>query len=129
MNNLIKILSGNDDKSILMGDIIRVLTLYFGQLWFTELLMELEGFRRSLNEFQGLNEDEVREAINELESIGLIKVERRFKSTLFSESIPDLMIKINNLTEIKNIISNDKRLNKYLKLRDEALKALREFKL
>ena len=129
MNNLIKILSGNDDKSILMGDIIRVLTLYFGQLWFTELLMELEGFRRSLNKFQGLNEDEVREAINELESIGLIKVERRFKSTLFSESIPDLMIKINNLTEIKNIISNDKRLNKYLKLRDEALKALREFKL
>lgn len=119
------ILEKNDDFSVLMGDILRVLSLYFGQLWLSELFLELEGFRASLGDDKAIDEDEFKKAIVHLRSYNIINVEERLRSSLLSGSVPDKMIKLVDFEDIFNAIKDDKRYTKYVELRENVLKELR----
>jgi len=124
-NVISDILGNRDDFSILMGDIIRVLSLYFGQLWLSELILELKGFRASLGDNQAIDEDEFERAIDKLRTYNVINVEERLRSSLLSGSVPDKMVKLINLEEVYNAVKDDERYVKYIKLRESILEELK----
>jgi len=114
-----QILKGGDEESLLMGDIIRVLSLGFGRLWLSELILELKGFRLSLNEKVELEERKISKAVEKLEKMNIVKVESRLKSRLNASSMPDKLISLNDYRRILENLKNDQRYNEYVKLRDE----------
>ncbi|MCS7374159.1 MAG: hypothetical protein NDF53_02670 [archaeon GB-1867-097] len=114
-----QILRGGDEESLLMGDIIRVLSLGFGRLWLSELILELKGFRLSLNEKVELEERKISKAVEKLEKMNIVKVESRLKSRLNASSMPDKLISLNDYRRILENLKNDQRYNEYVKLRDE----------
>lgn len=119
------ILSSRNGFSVLMGDVIRVLSLYFGQLWLSELHLELEGFRASLGESNSISEDELSRAIDKLKKYNIIHVEERPRSSLLTGSVPDKMIKLVDFEGVLNTVRRDKRYTRYIELREQILKKLK----
>lgn len=120
-----EILSKSDNFSMLMGDILRVLSLSFGRLWLSELIMEIEGFRSSFGEVGKVNADDVADAVDNLERLNVLQTEKRLRSSMLSGSIPDLMVTLLNLSSVLTIVRNDPRFLQYMRLKDAAFKDLR----
>ncbi len=117
-----RVLSKLDGLEFLMGDIIRVLCLYLGRLWLSELVSELEGFRRTLGTPLIPSASEVERAVNELAKAGIVEVEERLKSVLLTGSMPDLMVKLRNYNRVLDFVRRDQRYNKYVELRERAFR-------
>ena len=125
MDIISEVLGKNDYSSKLMGDIIRVLSLSFGRLWLSELVMEIRGFRRSFGESGEIDADEIAKAVKELKRLNVLETEEKFRSSLISGSVPDLMVKLLNVNSILNVVRHDQRYLHYIKLRDAALRDLK----
>ncbi|MCX8168725.1 MAG: hypothetical protein N3E39_00655 [Candidatus Methanomethylicia archaeon] len=111
VGNLKSILSKYRDK--ITGDVIRVLSLGMGKLWLSELVLEINAFRRSLG-FEEVDEEDVKNSIRVLEADGIITSESRLRSQLFGESVMDILISLVDYPSIVNELKNDERYNAYI---------------
>ncbi|HDJ83562.1 MAG TPA: hypothetical protein ENG44_01025, partial [Desulfurococcaceae archaeon] len=85
------VLSANSGLEKVMGDVLRVLGLY-RRLWLSEIYAEIRGMNATLNEETPKLSD-VEKAVEKLQKLGYITVERRTRASLSSMgSIEDLLI-------------------------------------
>ena len=118
--DLKEVLSYNNDPKMILGDVIRVLALYRGKLWLSEIIMELSSFRRTLSDTVPSDRDVV-EAVRKLCSLGLVKMHKRLRADLFkSKGIEDYLVELAiPLYEVWSI--GDSRLNRYINVRNSVL--------
>lgn len=109
-----------------MADIIRILCLTYGKLWLSEIVSEVNAFRRTIGEKGELDFNKALKAIKELEKMGIITSERRVRSSLtHGAGIPDILVDLSNRSEVFSIIVSDEKYMKYIKIREEAFKEFR----
>ena len=115
--DLKEVLSHSSDPEMILGDVIRVLALYRGKLWLSEIIMELSSFRRTLGDTVPSDKDVI-EAVRKLSSLGLVKMHKRLRADLFrSKGIEDYLVELNvPLYEVWG--RGDSRLNKYVNVRN-----------
>jgi len=112
------ILSANTGLKKVMCDVLRVLGLY-RRLWLSEIYAEIRGMNTSLNEELPKFND-VEKAVEELRKLGYIIVEERTRASLSTTgSVEDLLVTLNQKTEILQALANDKKLQEYNRLRYE----------
>lgn len=109
------------------GDILRVLAMGLGSIWFSELVQEVNAFNSSLGTGRSYSPNEVMKAIRNLEKIGIIEVREAIKA-VFGEvdGVRDYLVSIKNLTEILPVIVTDRKYVKYKLLLREYLQSLVE---
>lgn len=105
--------AGNVEK--LMGDIIRVLGLSIGRLWLYEIKLEIEALRSSLNRSEDFNDEMLKEAIQRLQSMGIVKTEPGLRAT-FRESEPDLLVDLTDRHTASIALLQDNDYVKYHKM-------------
>ena len=110
------ILSANTGLEKVMGDVLRVLGLY-RRLWLSEIYAEIRGMNASLNEELPRFSD-VEKAVEELRKLGYIIVEQRTRASLSTTNgVKDLLVILNQKTEILQALANDRKLQEYNRLR------------
>ncbi len=110
-----------------MADILRVLCLTYGRLWLSELVGEVNAFRRTLGEFEELSFDKALKSIEELEKMGIVSSERRIRSSFISKSgIPDILVNLNNRSSVLTVVFSDEKYVRYIRLREEAFRELKK---
>jgi len=114
-------------KHKIMADILRVLCLTYGRLWLSEIVGEVNAFRRTLGERGELRFDEALRSVEELERMGIVSSEKRVRSSFVLESgVPDILVNLNNRGLVLTVVFLDEKYIRYIKLREEAFKELRE---
>ena len=112
IEDLRNVLSFNEGLGKVMGDVLRVLYLCMGSLWFPELIMELRGFRETLGE-EAPSSDEVKRAVNELAKLGLIEMRRGIRATFYREGEETYLISVRRTPEILSELLRDERVRRY----------------
>ena len=120
-----EILSASSGLEKLMGDILRVLTIFTGALWLWEIYQELKGFRFTLGEEPPTLGDVTR-AINKLSNEGFILTEKRIRASLGGEGIEDVLITLNLSPRERIKLLMDKRVREYQSVRQRVFKLARE---
>lgn len=95
-------------------DIVRVLALCMGRLWFSELVAEVNVFRATLGVDEVVDEDAVRKSLKILESNGIIYCEDRLRSQLLGESVMDTLVSLVNYASIIDELKDDEKYNTYI---------------
>lgn len=109
-----------------MADIIRILCLTYGKLWLSEIVGEVNAFRRTIGEKGDLDFNKALKAIEELEKMGIITLERRIRSSLIhGAGVPDILVDLSNRSEVFSIVVSDEKYMKYIKIREEAFREFR----
>jgi len=103
------------------GDILRVLYMFFGRLWFSEIVDEVNAFRSTL----GLGTVEprvVREALKLLEREGAVKIEESVRASLARGAVPDLLVSLVPDHELVPMLASDERIRRYREFVSELFK-------
>jgi len=100
------------------GDILRVLSLFGGALWMEEIKWEIQ----SMNSTLGLSREieDLSDKIMYMADNGILDVDRRIKGSMFRENVEDNLVRLKNVTLIRNILSGDEKLLNYIRIRREA---------
>jgi hypothetical protein len=107
----------------LAANVLRVLLIYHGVCWRTELPEDLIKFYRTMEEFGSINLDLLDKAINYLEAEGMILVEYRKRGELLSKEVyVDKLIKLKDFNEVSKAFQRDEAFIKYRFKRAEAIK-------
>lgn len=119
-----------DNVSSLMLDILRILSVFHGVLWKTEIFQDLIKFYKTLGEPEIINSRMIDTAIKNLEEMGLIRTEQRVRGMAFStKTYQDLLIHLEDRMTTKKILQKDEKYRKYIFEREKAIKeALNEYK-
>lgn len=112
MRSLDDILSARDDKSMLEGDIIRVLTICMGALWIDELYPEVNVFRSALGD-PPASKTEIDNALDELVNTGFINILPGIKAGERAEGIKSKLVKLVSLEEVAGKVLSDERVSRY----------------
>ncbi|MBS7654965.1 hypothetical protein KEJ50_00445 [Candidatus Bathyarchaeota archaeon] len=123
-SEVIKVLASENESELtkLAANIIRVLTVYYGVCWKTELPEDLMKFYNFMKE-EALNLDLMNEAIDYLEAKGVIVTEYRKRGELLDRSIyVDKLIKLKDLNLVIKILQKDEPFIKYRFKRAETIK-------
>ena len=125
MKDVTSFLASREGRGLLMGDILRVLLVSMGALWFPELIAELEGFRRTLGE-RPPTEAEVSEALKELAASGLVRIRPGIRATHRPEGEKTYLVELVKDEAVLRTIASDERLAKYGRIWDEVMSELRK---
>lgn len=99
----------------LMGDVIRVLGVYHGVSWRTELIQDLQKFYNVLEKPEIIDVKALDEALDRLESGKLIKVEDRLRGRPMSRgTYKDKLIHLTDLSEAKRALDRDPDYQRYM---------------
>jgi hypothetical protein len=107
-----------DEVERLMGDTLRVLGLSMGRLWFQEMKLEIEAFRRTLERESEVNERLLKEAIRRLEGMGLVTAESKIRAT-YGGGEPDLLIGSTDFPVLLMKLREDEQFRRYKKTLEE----------
>jgi len=102
------------------GDVLRVLGMFGGALWLSEIEDEVRSMNSSLNEE---TTGDVRKAVNNLAREGIVTVERRERSDLSGKTIKDHLVRLCEWREVVVILARDEKFRKYNALRSSLYKA------
>ena len=113
------LLSSEDEFEQLMGDVLRVLALYNGVLWSSELRRELFTFHSALGE-KGIEDvKNIDIAVSKLVEMKILKTDERLKASLADKGFTkELLIFITNQEVIRSIILKDSKLKKFIAERE-----------
>ena len=115
--------AGEDAISNLMLDILRILSVFHGVLWKTEISQDLIKFYRTLGEPEIINPKMIDVAIKNLENIGLIRTEKRVRGMPFSiQTYQDLLVHLTDKFATREILQKDEKYRKYILERDKAIR-------
>ena len=109
-----KLMCGDDELSKLKLDIIRVLAIFNGVSWISELIPDIMKVHGYILDYQ-ITDDLLEMALHELESEGLVSIESRMRGTFPSKGVyEDKLIKLGDLEIIKRALAEDKTYKSYL---------------
>ncbi|RLE47695.1 MAG: hypothetical protein DRJ31_08465 [Candidatus Methanomethylicota archaeon] len=110
-------------ENIVKCDILRVLLIFNGVLWFSELLQDLRGFYSTLGIKGELKRKSILDEIQELEDMGLVKTDERYKAVMTCDrGVKDIMIYLVEIDEALNAFRGDEKILNYVKKRSEILR-------
>lgn len=116
-----RILSQPEDKiELLMADSIRVLCLCMGRLWLSEIKLEIEAFRRTLQREQEVDMGELKQAINRLVEMGVAEAENKIKATMGGGQ-PDVLVGLRDYPAILVMMKDDRDFAEYHRVLDKVL--------
>ncbi|MGQ4915948.1 MAG: hypothetical protein ACP6IU_14545 [Candidatus Asgardarchaeia archaeon] len=104
----------SDEASRFYLNVIRVLSSYYGVLWISELYGDLIKFYSVFEWEPDFDLAKVEKAVTELERMGLVDVEERFKATFSKEPRKEKFVRLSNMEETLNALKGDEILNKFL---------------
>lgn len=107
----VKKMKNGDKFSIIKLDIIRILLDSFGTRWKSELLRDLNVFRRHLGRMD-ISKDDFEDMLKELVSGGFVESDDRPRATRKGGE-PDSLISLKYLEETRKALSGDEDLKKY----------------
>jgi len=109
-----KLICGDDELSKLKLDIIRVLAIFNGVSWISELIPDIMKVHGYILDYQ-ITDDLLEMALHELEFEGLISIESRMRGTFPSKGVyEDKLIKLRDLEIVKRALAEDKTYKSYL---------------
>jgi len=109
-----KLICGDDELSKLKLDIIRVLAIFNGVSWISELIPDIMKVHGYILDYQ-ITDDLLEMALHELESEGLVSIESRMRGTFPSKGVyEDKLIKLRDLEIVKRALAEDKTYKSYL---------------
>jgi len=113
------LLSSEDEFEQLMGDVLRVLALYNGVLWGSELHRELFTFHTALGE-KGIEDiKNIDMAVSKLVEMEILKTDERLKASLADKGFTkELLIFIANQEIIRNVVLKDPKLKRFIEERE-----------
>jgi len=115
--------ASEDDVSSLMLDILRILSVFHGVLWKTEISQDLIKFYKTLGEPEIINPKMIDIAIKNLEEMGLIKIEQRVRGMTFStKTYQDLLIHLIDKMATRKILQKDEKYRKYILERERTIR-------
>ena len=109
-------LTGKDDEmSRLMVDVLRVLVVFGGSMWRSELSQDLVKFYTIVGRLEFIDEKKVDKALKNLNKLGLVRVQERERGAGISPGkIKDKFITLTDFVGTKIALSGDRELNMYL---------------
>ena len=109
-----KLIFRDDELSKLKLDIIRVLAIFNGVSWISELIPDIMKVHGYILDYQ-ITDDLLEMALHELESEGLVSIESRMRGTFPSKGVyEDKLIKLRNSEIVKRALAEDKTYKSYL---------------
>ena len=99
-----------------MLDVLRVLIVYGGASWKSELARELPLFRAFEGGPAPVNEMKLDEALRRLEKEGLVKVEKRVRADMGAQgSEEDELVTIVDISATRNALAKNRVLTSYIR--------------
>jgi len=125
-------LLANEDASELnrlMADSVRVLAVYRGVCWRSEMVIDLLKLYRFLNRMEIINPKLLDRALDELRNIGVVTIEERRRGLItYSGTYMDKLIGLSDLNATLAVLAKDTIYKEYMseryrKIRDALKKA------
>ena len=101
-----------DNKELLIGDVVRVLSLLLGNLWLSELLSELTSFRSTLGRPVAFSNEELDNSIKTLKALNIITTREGFRAT-FNKPEPDVLVGLIDSKTLGAALELDADIGKY----------------
>ncbi|MEM1654732.1 MAG: hypothetical protein QXU12_03460 [Nitrososphaerota archaeon] len=112
----------DDDLSKLKLDVIRVLAIFNGVSWMTEIIPDILKLRGGIPDY-ALREELLDEAIRDLESDEVILVEPRSRGMPFSREVhEDKLIRLRDLSAARKALAGEMVYLSYLRGQMEAIR-------
>ncbi|MBS7650763.1 MAG: hypothetical protein QXN62_07000 [Candidatus Bathyarchaeia archaeon] len=111
------ILNVGDESELskMKADIVRVLTVYRGVLWRSELFMDIGKLLDFLGRPYTVKANVIDEALNSLKSDGVITIEDRTRGIMLQEgTYVDQLIHLNDYAKVRSILYKDSIFNSYM---------------
>ncbi len=111
-SELVRILSAREGIEEVMGDVVRVLHLSLGSLWLPEVIMELRGFKETLQE-EMPKEDIIEEAVRRLSELGIVTLEEGVRASLSGRNERTYLVRLRRDPELVKALAGDEKIAKY----------------
>ncbi|MEM3381309.1 MAG: hypothetical protein QXO75_01720 [Nitrososphaerota archaeon] len=107
--------SDESELSKMKADIVRVLTVYRGVLWRSELFIDIGKLLDFLGRPYTVKANVIDEALNSLKSDGVITIEDRTRGIMLQEgTYVDQLIHLNDYAKVRSILYKDSIFNSYM---------------
>jgi len=114
---------GESKLNGLMADLIRVLAVYKGVSWRSELFVDLSKMYEFLGRVETVNPRLLDEALERLSSEGLIRVEERVRGLMLSPgTYRDKLIHLVDLPDVMRVLVRDRCFREYMRDRYERVR-------
>lgn len=122
---ILELLSSEKGLKKLMADILRVLMLYNGVLWISELYREVPMFHGTLGEERIENEEDINKAVSKLVEMKIVKMEGRLRGSLAPEGfVREKFVYIVDHSFIMNIVSKDSKFRRFIAERERIFREI-----
>ncbi len=121
---MVEVLKSENESELnkIAANIIRVLAIYYGVCWRTELSEDLMKFYKSMN-YEPLNLDLMDKAVSYLEAKGVVSIEYRKRGELLNKNVyVDKLIKLKDFNATVKTLQKDEVFIKYRFKRAETIK-------
>jgi len=116
----------NDELGRLELDIVRVLAIFNGISWISEIILDIVKLRGHVPDYP-LTDVMLDRALEELESSGLVSVESRRRGMFPSKGVyEDKLVKLRDLGAVRRALAGDEIYKGYLSRQMEAIKRAME---
>ena len=119
-----EILDATEGNEEIMGDILRTLYLFSGTLWLPELIAEMDGFKRTLQE-AGVNEEAVKTALKTLSDMGFVTLKPGIRATFSRHGEETVLVSLVRDPQVLEALSRDRKVVEYRRIWREATRAFR----
>ncbi|RLE63097.1 MAG: hypothetical protein DRJ38_08355 [Thermoprotei archaeon] len=117
-----KLKTREDEFGKLQLDVIRVLTIFNGVLWMSEIIPDIMKIHGHVMDYLP-TEKMLEKVLEKLEDDGIINVEVRERGMMFSKGVyKDKLVKLLNLREARTLLTSD---NVYINYLSRKMKMLR----
>ena len=107
----------------LMADSIRILAIYNGVSWASEVIPDLIKLSKFLGRFDVFEPEIVDEALNKLESEGVVTIEEKARGAfMYPGTFMDKFIRLVNLNETLKVLKKDQKFMSYIHERHRKIK-------
>ena len=104
-------------------NIVRVLAVYKGVSWKTELFEDLTKLLEFLGQQNIVKSRILDEPLTSLALDGIVTVEERTRGTMLEEgSYKDQLIRLNDLANVKSALQKDPAFTRYMQSRDKTIR-------
>ena len=104
-------------------NVVRVLAVYKGVSWRTELFLDVAKLLEFLGQPEFVRTRILDEALGSLISDGIIAVEDRTRGTMLKKSVyKDQLIRLNDVAKVKSVLEKDSVFSQYMHNRDKMIR-------
>lgn len=104
-----------NESEKLMGDVVRLLGLMLGTLWYSELSEELSSFRASMQRPENFSDTMLKDATTSLKKMGIISLREGMRATS-KDSLPDVLVALNDIPDFLKALESDSDVRQYRRI-------------